>query len=91
MLMAPQNVLTWLYSGQISFPENLEVLLLPVWPTSSGASKLSLEDQRDVVAALSRLYPLLRETRLGYPANHWDRKGALWKRRGFDEYIEVYL
>jgi hypothetical protein len=49
-----------------------------------------VEHQHQVIAALSRMYPSLRELEMGHHNNpHWERNGVLWKRKGVNSYIQV--
>ncbi|KAJ6558846.1 hypothetical protein DFH09DRAFT_1162626 [Mycena vulgaris] len=78
-------------SGLVSLPAEIEVLRLPVRSYFSGSTELSVGHQHQVVAALNRMYPSLRELEMGYHSNpHWERNGALWKRKGVNSYIQVH-
>ncbi|KAJ7111333.1 hypothetical protein C8R44DRAFT_985495 [Mycena epipterygia] len=85
------KVINWIVDGLVSLPADIEVFRLLV-PWSSKATEMALEHQHQIVDALSRMYPSLREVELGSHNNpHWERKGALWKRMGVNEYLEVNL
>ncbi|KAJ7079896.1 hypothetical protein C8R44DRAFT_895574 [Mycena epipterygia] len=85
-LPAPSNLyklLNGICRGVISLPPEINVLALQV---DIEIPRLSTAHEHQVVVSLSRLYPLLREVRLGYRGNiHWEREGALWKRCGGDD------
>ncbi|KAF7336305.1 hypothetical protein MVEN_02178800 [Mycena venus] len=84
------EVLSWICSGLVSLPAEIEILRLPVRSYSSKSTELSVGHQHQVIAALSRMYPSLRELEMGYHNNpHWERNGALWKRKGVNSYIQV--
>ncbi|KAJ7167169.1 hypothetical protein C8R43DRAFT_167967 [Mycena crocata] len=83
-----QNVLNWICGNLHPLPAEIELLRLSV-PDTNLDPKLSLSDEHNTIASLSSLYPGLREIRIGSTENHWDRSGALWKRRGAAEYIQV--
>ncbi|KAF7336306.1 hypothetical protein MVEN_02178900 [Mycena venus] len=85
------EVLSWICSGLVSLPAEIEVLRFPIRNYVSKSTELSVEHQHQVVAALSRMYPSLRELEMGYHNNpHWVRNGALWKRKGVNSYIQVH-
>ncbi|KAJ7819830.1 glycoside hydrolase [Mycena olivaceomarginata] len=68
------------------------VLLHKVLSNASKSTELSVEHQHQVIAALSRMYPSLRELEMGHHNNpHWERNGALWKRKGVNSYIRRRL
>ncbi|KAJ7190564.1 hypothetical protein GGX14DRAFT_604003 [Mycena pura] len=84
------EILSWICSGLVSLPAGIEVLRFPVRSYFSESTELSEGHQHQVIAALSRMYPSLRELEMGYHNKpHWERNGALWKRKGVNSYIEV--
>ncbi|KAJ7323031.1 hypothetical protein DFH08DRAFT_969661 [Mycena albidolilacea] len=84
------EVLRWICSGLVSLPAEIEILRFPVRTYGSKSTELSVEQQHQVIAALSRMYPSLRELEMGHHNNpHWERNGALWKRKGVNSYIRV--
>ncbi|KAJ7263423.1 hypothetical protein C8J57DRAFT_1333466 [Mycena rebaudengoi] len=84
------EILSWICSSLVSLPAEIEVLRFPVRSYFSGSTELSEGHQHQVVAALSRMYPSLRELEMGYHNNpHWERNGVLWKRKGVNSYIQV--
>ncbi|KAJ7323023.1 hypothetical protein DFH08DRAFT_355290 [Mycena albidolilacea] len=84
------EVLRWICSGLVSLPAEIEILRFPVRSNFSKSTELSVEHQHQVIAALSRMYPSLRELEMGHHNNpHWERNGALWKRKGVNSYIQV--
>ncbi|KAJ6563037.1 hypothetical protein DFH09DRAFT_1159176 [Mycena vulgaris] len=85
------EILSWICSGLVSLPAEIEVLRFPVRNYFSGSTELSVGHQHHVVAALSPMYPSLRVLEMGYHNNpHWERNGALWKRKGVNSYIQVH-
>ncbi|KAJ6596349.1 hypothetical protein DFH09DRAFT_1072390 [Mycena vulgaris] len=50
---------------------------------SAGAARrwpeLSFAQQRQALAALSLLYPSLRQVQFGWPSNKWERIGEIWE------------
>ncbi|KAJ6522959.1 hypothetical protein DFH09DRAFT_1047366 [Mycena vulgaris] len=89
--VAVQKILSWMCSGLVSLPAEIEVLRLSVGSDFTGSTELSVGHQRQVVAALNRLYPSLRELQMGNHNNpHWERNGALWKRKDVNSYIQVH-
>ncbi|KAJ6521097.1 hypothetical protein DFH09DRAFT_224323 [Mycena vulgaris] len=85
------KILSWMCSGLVSLPAEIEVLRLSVGSDFTGSTELSVGHQRQVVAALNRLYPSLRELQMGNHNNpHWERNGALWKRKDVNSYIQVH-
>ncbi|KAJ7820195.1 hypothetical protein B0H13DRAFT_2452148 [Mycena leptocephala] len=85
------EILSWICSGLVSLPAEIEVLRFPVRSYFSQSTELSDGHQHQVVAALSRMYPSLRELEMGYHNNpHWERNGTLWKRKGVNSYIQVH-
>ncbi|KAJ7369060.1 hypothetical protein DFH08DRAFT_1071615 [Mycena albidolilacea] len=85
------EILSWICNGLVSLPAEIEVLRFPVRSYLSGSTVLSEGHQHQIVAALSRMYPSLRELELGYHNNpHWERNGALWKRKGVSSYIQIH-
>jgi hypothetical protein len=86
-----QEILSWICSGLVSLPAEIEVLRFPVRSYFSQSTELSDGHQHQVVAALSHMYPSLRELEMGYHNNpHWERNGTLWKRKGVNSYIQVH-
>ncbi|KAJ7824551.1 hypothetical protein B0H14DRAFT_1301396 [Mycena olivaceomarginata] len=84
------EVLRWICTGLVSLPAGIEILRFPVRHHGSKSTELSVEHQHQVIAALSRMYPSLRELEMGHHNNpHWERNGALWKRNGVNSYIQV--
>ncbi|KAJ7190566.1 hypothetical protein GGX14DRAFT_604008 [Mycena pura] len=76
------EILSWICSGLVSLPAEIEVLRFPVRSYFSESTELSEGHQHQVIAALSCMYPSLRELETGYHNNpHWERNGALWKRK----------
>ncbi|KAJ7323948.1 hypothetical protein DFH08DRAFT_1028870 [Mycena albidolilacea] len=85
------EILSWTCDGLVSLPADIEVLRFPVRSYFSETTELSDGHQHQVVAALSRMYPSLCELEMGYHNNpHWERNGALWKRKGVNSYIQVH-
>ncbi|KAJ7360763.1 hypothetical protein DFH08DRAFT_931112 [Mycena albidolilacea] len=83
------EILSWICNGLVSLPAEIEVLRFPVRSYCSESTELSEGHQHRVVAALSRMYPSLRELEMGYHNNpHWERNGVLWKSKGVNLYIQ---
>ncbi|KAJ6558765.1 hypothetical protein DFH09DRAFT_1162475 [Mycena vulgaris] len=86
------EILSWMCSGFLSLPAEIEVLRLPIGSDCSGSTELSVDHQHQVVAALNRMYPSLRELEMGYHINpHWERNVTLWKKKGVNSYIQVHM
>ncbi|KAJ6475540.1 hypothetical protein C8R45DRAFT_1010313 [Mycena sanguinolenta] len=89
--VAVQEILSWICSGLVSLPLEIEVLRVTVRSHDSGSTVLSEHHQHQVIATLSRMYLSLRELKMGYHNNpHWERIGILWKRKDVNEYIQVH-
>ncbi|KAJ7820199.1 hypothetical protein B0H13DRAFT_2452160 [Mycena leptocephala] len=85
------EILSWICSGLVSLPAEIEVLRFPVRSYFSQSTELSDGHQHQVVATLSCMHPSLRELEMGYHNNpHWERNGTLWKRKGVNSYIQVH-
>ncbi|KAJ6502250.1 hypothetical protein C8R45DRAFT_975891 [Mycena sanguinolenta] len=85
------EILSWICSGLVSLPLEIEVLRVTVRSDDSGSTVLSEHHQHQAIATLSRMYLSLREVKMGYHNNpHWERTGILWKRKGVNEYIQVH-
>ncbi|KAJ7495327.1 hypothetical protein FB451DRAFT_1478027 [Mycena latifolia] len=76
-IIVPSNIhaiLRWVLDHQLSLPPNIEVLRLGV---DGSLRALSLIEQRQAVAGLSLLYPLLREVQFGEPSSNWKLSAEL--------------
>ncbi|KAJ7096888.1 hypothetical protein C8R44DRAFT_989158 [Mycena epipterygia] len=83
------NILNGICASVISLPSEITVFCLQV---NINISRLSAAQEHQVVGSLSRLYPRLREVRIGFRGeSHWEREGtgAVWKGWNEDEYIQV--
>ncbi|KAJ6537230.1 hypothetical protein DFH09DRAFT_1400905 [Mycena vulgaris] len=69
----------WICSGAVALPQSLEVLRLRFAPETGNFSHCPSEQQHQTMAALSRLYPVLREVEMGHRLFTWQRNRALWK------------
>ncbi|KAJ7110965.1 hypothetical protein C8R44DRAFT_799756 [Mycena epipterygia] len=85
---APYDILNDLCGGFVSLPPQIEVVRLREVIFYSLPS-IVVDKQHQIVAALSRLYPALREVEIGRKSNTWERNGSLWKRRGEESYLQV--
>ncbi|KAJ7430933.1 hypothetical protein B0H11DRAFT_2066508 [Mycena galericulata] len=72
--------------GSLALPAPLEVLRLTV---EHRVAPFSLNEQHQMLARLRRLYPGIREVEMGGESDRWERTGAVWKRCGAEEYMQV--
>jgi hypothetical protein len=95
---AVQSTFNDICSGLVTLPRKLAVLRV----RDKLLSSAPVEQQHQIIAAISRLYPTLRELRLGVElsphgrslgdSNIWERTGdRKWKRRGVDSCIKVHF
>ncbi|KAJ6537231.1 hypothetical protein DFH09DRAFT_1178295 [Mycena vulgaris] len=81
----------WICSGAVALPQSLEVLRLRLAPGHiANYSDWPSEQQHQTVAALSRLYPVLRKVEMGHwIIRTWQRNGALWKSGEEALYLQI--
>ncbi|KAJ7430938.1 hypothetical protein B0H11DRAFT_2210738 [Mycena galericulata] len=72
--------------GSLALPAPLEVLRSTV---EHRVAPFSLNAQHQILARLRRLYPGIREVEMGGESDRWERTGAVWKRCGAKEYMQV--
>ncbi|KAJ7697174.1 hypothetical protein B0H17DRAFT_376166 [Mycena rosella] len=69
------QVLRWIFSDRLALPVGIEVF----WLMAPGYVRdCLLPRQQQAVAALSLLWPFLRDLQFGLPDNTWRRKGDVW-------------
>ncbi|KAF7366159.1 hypothetical protein MVEN_00492900 [Mycena venus] len=82
-------IFEWILNSLLPLPSSIEILRLK---THGGTLKLSGAELHETVAALTAMYPSLRELQSGASTN-WMRqpKGDLWKAGGDNPWIRVIL
>ncbi|KAJ6534152.1 hypothetical protein B0H19DRAFT_1185410 [Mycena capillaripes] len=71
-----QNIFEWICNGLLALPAGIEVFRLNM---HGCEAELSVGQQRLFIAALSQLYPLVREVQSRGASTNWKRTGNLWK------------